>query len=153
MRGRKPLPTAIKELNGYQKSKIDSANEPIPRALLSIADAPEYLSDDARIEWVRIIHELNVMGLLTTADMDIVGMVADITARYKKAQAQVDADGFTILTPNGYPVIHPSLTVVNKCIQQLQKLYVELGMTPSARSRLKVEPKEGVDEYEEFLSG
>ena len=152
MRGRKPLPTAIKQVNGYQKSKIDNENEPIPRALLSIADAPEYLSDDARIEWVRIIHELNVMGLLTTADMDIVAMVADVTARYKKAQAQVDTDGFLIETPNGYKQVHPTLAIVNKCIQQLQKLYVELGMSPSSRTRLKVPESHSEDEYEEYLS-
>lgn len=92
------------------------------------------------------------MGLLTSADADAVAVYCQVAVRYQQATAEVAEQGLTVLTPNGYPVINPALAVVNKCIQQMQRMLSEFGMTPASRSRISVPEAAVEDPFDEFLA-
>lgn len=90
------------------------------------------------------------MGVLSSADADAVAVYCQVAVRYQDATAQIAEKGLTVDSPNGYPIINPALSIVNKCIQQMHRLLTEFGMTPAARSRIAVPEPEKADDYESF---
>jgi P27 family predicted phage terminase small subunit len=114
---------------------------------------PAWLSKDEQAEWKRITRELSAMQLLTSADADAIAVYCQVAVRYRAASDEVSRNGLTVMTPNGYPVINPALSIVNKCIQQMHRLLTEFGMTPASRSRIAVPEQTTVDPYEEYKRG
>ena len=49
MAGRKPLPVAVKKLNGTLQKCRTNPNEPVPQRVLG--EPPEYMSDVAKKAW------------------------------------------------------------------------------------------------------
>jgi P27 family predicted phage terminase small subunit len=111
---------------------------------------PDWLTDSEQIEWKRITRELKAMGVLTSADADAVAVYCQVVVRYQAATKEIAERGLTVETPNGFPVINPALSIVNKCIQQMHRLLSEFGMTPAARSRINVPEARPIDPYEEY---
>ena len=92
------------------------------------------------------------MGLLTSADADAVAVYCQVAVRYQQATKEIQDKGLTVESPNGYPIINPALSIVNKCIQQMQRLLSEFGMTPASRSRIQVPEAATEDPFDEFLA-
>lgn len=151
MPGPPPKPTAMKRLEGNPGRR--PLNEREPKARTRKPKMPAWLSEDEQAEWKRITRELAAMQLLTSADADAIAVYCQVAVRYRDASAKVAKDGLTVLTPNGYPVINPALSIVNKCIQQMHRLLTEFGMTPASRSRIAVPEPASVDPYEAFKRG
>ena len=59
-----------------------------------------------------------------------------------KAQAKLNDMGILYKAPSGYVMQSPLLGVVNTCIETINKLSRKFGLTPAARSRLRVQPAE-----------
>jgi P27 family predicted phage terminase small subunit len=137
MRGRVPRPAALAKLAGDRRAQARQSLE-LPAA---IPVAPEWLDDDARREWCEIVPVLARMKVLTEADRFAVAQLADYLARYKHcgemvrklgyAFAQRDDSGKVIgMKRNPYVSMHLDYG------SAVQKLLVQFGMTPSARSRI-----------------
>lgn len=126
-------------------------NEPQPR--VRRPKMPSHLTIEEQAEWRRITRELKAMGLLTSADADAIAVYCQVSVRYRRASRDVEEQGLTVNSPNGYPIINPALSIVNKCIQQMHRLLSEFGMTPASRSRISLPEPEPVDPYEEFKRG
>jgi P27 family predicted phage terminase small subunit len=45
-----------------------------------------------------------------------------------------------IKSPSGYPMPNPYLGIANKALNHCQKLWAELGLTASSRSRVRAVP-------------
>lgn len=151
MPGPPPKPSALKRLEGNPGRRPLNEREATTRKRKP--KMPAYLTGDEQAEWRRITRELAAMRLLTSADADAIAMYCQVAVRYRKASDEVARDGLTVLTPNGYPVINPALSIVNKCIQQMHRLLTEFGMTPASRSRIAVPEPASVDPYEVFKRG
>ncbi len=151
MPGPAPKPTAIKKLEGNPGRRPLNPAEPKPRT--TRPKMPQYLTPAEQAEWKRITRELRSMGLLTSADADAIAVYCQVACRYQLATKDVQEKGLTVESPNGYPIINPALSIVNKCIQQMHRLLTEFGMTPAARSRISVPEPEAADPYEEFKRG
>ena len=66
-RGRKPTPTAIKELEGNPgKRKL---NDKEPRPEKKAPSCPKWLEPEAKKEWRRLAKKMELMGVLTEVDM------------------------------------------------------------------------------------
>ena len=66
-RGRKPKPTAVKQLEGNPGKRQLNANEPKPAA--RAPSCPKWLEDDAKKEWRRLAKQMEQLGILTEVDM------------------------------------------------------------------------------------
>ena len=66
-RGRKPKPTAVKQLEGNPGKRQLNANEPKPVA--RAPSCPKWLEDDAKKEWRRLAKQMEQLGILTEVDM------------------------------------------------------------------------------------
>jgi P27 family predicted phage terminase small subunit len=80
-------------------------------------------------------------------------MYCVIFVRWKKAERMVREKGEIIKTAAGNIIQNPYLSIANRALDQLNKLGAEFGMTPSSRSRVKVEALDPDHELEQMLFG
>src|SRR5688572_2686915 len=137
MQGRKPKPTALKMLAGNPGKRALNHAEPKPRLVLP--KPPEHLSDDEKLKWKIAVRELYPLGLITTIDKDALAMYCVIFVRWMKAEKIVREKGEIIKTAAGNIIQNPYLSIANRALDQLNKLGAEFGMTPSSRTRVKVD--------------
>ncbi len=89
------------------------------------------------------------MGLLSTADRCALELYCVSYSRWRDAQAKVARFGAVIAAPkSGYPMKSAYASEMDSQFDKMRILLVEFGMTPSARSRLRVsiddKPKTGM---------
>jgi P27 family predicted phage terminase small subunit len=140
MRGRKPKPTAKKRLEGFPGHHPRNDSEPVmPPARL---EAPAELLDDpvALAEWNRLLPLLLRAQAVTDGDRASLVALCQQWSRYLDANSKVRAAGMVVRSPSGYPMPNPYIGIANKALGNCVKLWVELGLTPSARSRVTTTP-------------
>lgn len=128
---RRPVPTSLKVIRGNPGKRPINGREPKP----PVADliCPEHLSPLAAQEWARIVPILIDLGLATTADRTVLiaycELYAEMVERSTARKEQRTAS-----------------------IAQLRACLVELGLTPAARAKMTVQPRDG-DETESRYFG
>lgn len=157
-RGRKPNPTAIKQLLNNPGKRPFNDNEPV----LPCHDLvpPDVLIPEAREEWDRVVSSVVASGLVTVADLAAFAIYCTAYGRWVQAERllAIDAaasprtEGLTIETPNGAVIQNPLLGVRNKALGDLKAAAAELGMTPSARSRVQAKAPDKADPAADFFN-
>jgi P27 family predicted phage terminase small subunit len=154
MRGRKPLPSWRRALDGNAGKRRLNVDEPKPEltdaAFLSppaeLAEAPLALA-----EWNRLAPLLHKARQVTDADRGALLAWCLEWARYLDATARVREAGLVVRTPNGYPIPNPFLSIASRALAGCTKLWPELGLTPSSRSRVgMVRAPDENDPFNEF---
>ena len=141
MRGRKPTPTALKLLHGNPGHRPIRGEEPKPPA--SQPTCPAHLSPTAKAEWKRLAQSLNGIGLLTQADRAAFAAYCQAYGRWVEAERKLAETPVILKTPSGYVQASPWLAIANKQLELMAKFMAEIGLTPSARSRLSVQMPRG----------
>ena len=134
MRGRKPKPSALKDLAGRPGKRAPNGAE--PKFPAHEADAPAFLVGAARAEWERLAPVLLTEKMLTVADRQALAGYCQSFSDWQKAQAVLTRSGFTFKTPNGYVQQRPEVAIAQKSLSLMLKFGVEFGLTPSSRSRI-----------------
>lgn len=153
--GTKPQSTEQKRLAGNPGKRRLNAHEPKPPRLDDSFDTPPpALGDDelAVAEWRRLAPMLRQCRQITEADRSSLVALCIEWSRYLKAMTTVRAEGFIVKAPSGYPITSPYLSVANRALANCGRLWAELGLTPSSRSRVQVPdgPGPGGDAFSEF---
>jgi P27 family predicted phage terminase small subunit len=78
------------------------------------------------------------MGVLTQIDRAALAAYCSAWARWCEAEGEIRKHGLLIKTPNNYPAQNPYLAIANRAQEIMLKVAVEFGMTPSSRTRIKV---------------
>lgn len=149
MAGRKPKPTALKELAGNPGRRPLNQREPKPQPKL--APCPAWLTGEGRKEYRRLGRVLVDMGVMTTIDRTSFVMRCEAWGRYVDARAQVAKLGTVVKTANGNLIQNPYLPVMNKALEQVAKFDSEFGLTPSSRSRVQVQAADAGPSLAEIL--
>ena len=55
------------------------------------------------------------------------------------------------ISERDFPAKNPYLSIAESCMDRMQKILVEFGMTPASRARVRATPTETTDEIEEAL--
>lgn len=144
-RGRKPKPTHLKLIEGNRGRRSLNAGE--PEYDLSNIMPPSELDDQAKVEWGRVAHQLLAQGVLTDVDRaTLAGYCACystfITA--EKALAKMSASGgklggMVVMTARGGVTKNPLIRIRQQSMELMLKLASEMGMTPTARTRLGID--------------
>lgn len=155
MRGRKPTSTTQKRLTGNAGKRALNANEPQPPALEAntLTAVPAELTGQpaAIAEWERLAPMLQKCQQITEADRAALLALCLEWARYLFATERVRTMGMLVKAPSGYPIVNPYLSIATKALAGCSKLWPELGLTPSSRSRVTVTgPGPGGDAFSEF---
>jgi len=141
MRGRKPKPTAQKRLDGNPGRRPLNADEPPLPLTTDITPPLELVGNDVAIaEWARLLPMLQQARVITDGDRGSLLALCQQWARYLEANNKIALAGMVVRAPSGYPMPNPYIAISNKALGNCIKLWVELGLTPSARTRVATTP-------------
>ena len=140
-RGPRPKPTAVLRLAGSRR-----ADEPLrrvePKPELGAPNPATWLKGEALREWKRVAPELERTGVLALIDRSALIGHCEAWADFVTATRRVHAEGMTSTGSQGQQVPHPCLKAKAEASMRLIRYAQELGLSPSARSRIVAAPKE-----------
>ena len=142
-------PTKLELLQGKPGKRPINDAEPDPPT--RVPKCPAHLSDAARREWRGITKELKVLGLISRIDRAALAAYCQAYGRWSEAEEEVKRHGLVVKAPSGYPIQNPYLAIANKALEQMHKFLTEFGMTPSSRTRVKVEKPDEESPFQKFL--
>lgn len=147
-RGPAPTPTAELKRRGSWRADL-AANEPV--APEGTPECPDWLRPDAQAIWARVVPHLEVMGVLTLIDGEMLARYCQTWAKWRECEAFLEKNG------NVYPIKtadrkdaegnvvpgrvtdmkqYPQVNTAIKLADQLTRLEREFGMSPSSRAAL-----------------
>lgn len=154
VRGRKPKPTAMKELEGNPGRYPLNEREPKPEK--KAPRCPKWLEPEARKEWRRLSKQMEKIGILTEVDMAAFASYCQAYARWKEAEEFITQHGTIVRTPSGYWQTVPQVSIAQQYLKIMNKIAEQFGLTPASRSRIIAGDggsKKTNDEMEELLDG
>lgn len=149
--GRKPKPTALKLLTGADQVHKERLNPDEPKPEIRMPACPEQLQGEARKEWFRMGKKLHALGLVTEIDKAALTVYCQAWGRWSDAEANLAKYGPVIFAKTGIPIQSPYMSIANKALELMMRSLVEFGMSPSSRSRVKVDKPEEEDALEALM--
>lgn len=142
-RGPRPEPTQLKVLRGNPGRRPVNKKEPQPSSDGVVM--PSHLGEVARAKWQDILPLLQAVKVMTRADVEALARYCDTYEWWISTRAVLKKDGDTypILNDAGeikYIAQRPEVSIAHKLSAQLRQLESDFGLSPAARSSLKVEP-------------
>ena len=138
-RGPPPEPSSIRLIKGNPSRRPLNPAEPKPK--IAAPECPEHLNAVARKQWDKLIPVLLGMRVLTEADEIALGNLCQAYSTLIGAQKQMAKTGILYKTKTGHVQQSPLLGIINGQVHIVNGLLREFGLTPSARSRVTVEPE------------
>ncbi len=149
-RGRKPKPTAIKQLEGNPGKRELNKYEPKPEK--KAPRCPAWLDSEAKKEWRRMAKQLEELGILTEVDMAAFAGYCQTYARWKEAEEFISKHGTIVKTPSGYWQQVPQVSIAQTYLKIMNRFCEQFGLTPSSRSRIVADKAmESEDPLEQLL--
>lgn len=149
--GRRPTPSHLKLVKARPaKTKPGQRQRNEPKPKREIPSPPAHLSDRAKVAWGQLSVILDRMGVLTEADPIGLEGAVEAYADYLDARATLKAldtpekkgkkpIGRYIKGRGGWKP-HPAMVELRDADRRLRAWLQEFGLTPSARTRLDVDP-------------
>ena len=131
------LPKQSSALQGFSLHPLFGIASAVSRRLLSLATSVSSNSPNCVTAGDTPSDSVREAGGL------LLGSLCQAYSRRVEASKQLEQTGLIFRTKSGYVRQSPLLGIVNTCIDQMNRLSRELGLTPSARTRVQMvdEPK------------
>lgn len=139
-KGRKKLPIEIKDLQGTLRKGRDNPDHVVSSGKIeSVTSAPKYLSASEKTMFLDICKDLINCNVLENPDLEIVTKLVMENTRYYEAMKYLRKAGYTKIDPrSGKTYQAPENAIAANALRAVMSLSAELGLTPAARSRLKL---------------
>jgi P27 family predicted phage terminase small subunit len=149
--GRKPVPTALKILNGNPGKR---PIRPEPSAPIGAPEMPKRLKADAAAvaKWKELVPILLSMGTLTVGDGEALATLCEVFAVAQSCLLEFRAGGSAITSDTGAIKPNPAGPLYRGLVSLQQSLMSEFGLTPSSRVRLGTSKEKQRDELEDFFA-
>jgi P27 family predicted phage terminase small subunit len=144
-------------LRGIRSTRIND-QEPAPPA--GEPEPPEHLDNLAKDEWRRMAEILGHMGLLSPAEGPALTLFCESYSKWLRARGEIVKRGMVIerdvINSNGHKTgtrifANPAIVIEMQAMRLMKDLLVEFGLTPSSRSRVKVD-RPPADALADFLA-
>lgn len=127
----------------------------IPRADGAAPEMPDYFDHHAKEKWNELIGDFQTLGVLSSDCREIFAAYCIAYSQWRRCLDLVRQTGPAIIERDGNSVTirknHLSVEL-HKYAQQMDRLRPEMGLTPSARSRLRsLNVEKQVDQFESLL--
>jgi len=131
-----PKPTALRILEGVPGHHPLNLNEPKPKK--ANPECPDWLEDEAKKEWFRIVPELERLGLLTVIDVTALIGYCQSWARFIEAEKYLSEHDTCFETDKGFIMQVPQVAISQKYLKLCQSFMIQFGLTPSSRTRISL---------------
>lgn len=160
MRGRKPKPDALKALSGGSSHRPDDGRRQLDMPE-GTPEPPAHLSPGASQEWFRTVRWLmQVHGLLSPTDHAAIGIYCSYYDQWQRAEEQLpqllarldelddslerrmgtrQRDDLQRRRGRALARYNSALGERNKARREMRAYLSELGLTPAARTRIRVD--------------
>ena len=140
-RGRKKIPTKIKELQGTLKSERKLDNEMLVSLVAAIPSAPKWLSDIGKKEWLKVCVELFNKQMLHQIDLRLLEAYCNAISLHIETEIMLREKGRiqVFRNPDGsikHTQAVPYQKIANDALDRALKIATQFGFTPSARSSI-----------------
>lgn len=140
-RGRKKIPTKVKELQGTMKSERRLDNEMQVSMVTKIPLAPKWLSKLGQEEWAKVCFELFNKQMLHKIDLAILASYCNAISLHIETEIFLRKNGRIqeFRNPDGsikYSQSVPYQKIANDALDRALKIATNFGFTPSARSSI-----------------
>ena len=140
-RGRKKIPTKIKELQGTIKAERKLDNEMTVSLVSKIPLAPEWLSEIGKSEWIKVCVELFNKQMLHQIDLRILEAYCNAISLHIETEIHLRENGRIqeFKNPDGtikHTQAAPHQKIANDALDRALKIATQFGFTPSARSSI-----------------
>lgn len=147
-------PTALKVLRGNPGRRPLPPHEPQPPA--GDPKAPGWLRSRARGFWRRLLPTVQVMRVMTVADDQALALLCDALAEYVDCRRVVRERGAVCQVETKRGLVErprPEVAMAQDAWRRAQRMLMEFGLTPSARTRVHAAPAQESDALTEYLRG
>lgn len=139
--GRPPKSLQEKYLSGSRVREDRDGESKVANAAvdLGMPPCPTWVTGAAKKHWEVLGPKLVQAGLLSVVDGDVFGLHCDNMAAYGEAMERLkEVNDWVVTTPNKFEVQSAWFQIRNKLQEQIIKTAREFGLTPAARSSVKV---------------
>lgn len=133
-----PKPTSLKLIEGNKGKRAINHQEPDPEYLNDLTP-PEWLSSEAKEVWNEVAPPLRAARVLTKIDVHALCVGCVAFAQYRHATSMLGMDYVKMGMKAEY--INQWMVAQSMAYKQLISIFTQFGMTPSARSRVAVNPQ------------
>ena len=144
MRGRKPKPTRLRVIEGNRGKRPLNRKE--PKAPRGIPPPFPHLSEKVKAAWMEIAVVLHDMRVLTLNHGHALEQMAENLVEIRQLRRGIKKSGRfqTVRTTNGSKkkIIHPAQLALSDGEKRFRAMIEQFGLTPSAASRVTVQPDE-----------
>lgn len=152
--GRKPTPTALRVLTGGRprrggKKAADTEPQFAPHSL----EPPARLEEAERAVWQDLAPKLAELGVLTVVDELALVQLCRIQVECDELHEILVSEGRTYRFDTGQSIEirkHPAQSLWENACRRLDAAYAGFGLTPSSRTRVRIDPKKPADPVEEW---
>ena len=106
----------------------------------ALPEPPPHLGEEARAEWKRVAEDLYRLGVLTEIDRVVLAAYCQASGRWVRAELTLaemaKRGGLMVRTISVNAIQNPMVGIANKAMADMVRYATELGMTPSARTRI-----------------
>lgn len=136
--GPTPKPTALKKLQGtFRPDRDQETGAGLPDTL---PRCPAWLGKTARREWARVGKHLQAAGILKTVDRAALAAYCHAYGEFVELTIDLRSEPATFTTETGYIAVNPKVKQAQAYKRELLTWARELGLTPSARGRIVLDP-------------
>ena len=157
MSGQRPQAIEIAEASGAiaRNPSRYADSDLIPRADGLAPTMPEYFDHHAKEKWNELLGDFQTLGILSSDCREIFAAYCIAYSQWRRCLDLVRQTGPALVERDGQRVMirknHLSVEL-HKYAQQMDRLRPEMGLTPSARGRLRsISPTRQEDHFEALL--
>lgn len=150
----KPTPTALKLIQGNPGKR--AINKAEPKKIKANLKTPSHLDPIAKTQWKKLSVVLDELGVLSETDLSALEQCCETYARIRRLRKEISKLGGTTyksVKPDGEVLwkAYPQVAQLERAETNHKSFLSELGLTPSARSKVQVkEQSEGTDPRDKY---
>lgn len=140
----KPTPTALRLIKGNPGKR--AINKLEPKKIAPSIKVPSHLDPIAKTVWKKTAKTLDELGVLSDTDLQTFENYCETYARIRRLRAELKELGGTTyksVKPDGEVLwkAYPQVAQLDSAERNFRSFAVELGLTPSARTKVQVKDK------------
>lgn len=142
----KPVDQVLGHRSKAEKEARKEAEEKLKTNDNLVNRVPSWLNDEAKKIYKFLIEQFKETGILCNLDKETVAICADAMYRMREAQAIINEQGLIV---DGKE--NPCIRIYEKYEKIYAKMITELGLSPSARSKMALTQSQTKKEEEDVL--